>query len=461
MIKKVRDMTKGKPTKLIFMFAIPLMLGNIFQQLYNIVDTIVIGKFIGVEALAAVGAGAWIYWMTTDVIIGFSQGFSILISQCFGEDNIKKLRKTVTMSIFLAIIMSILMTILSLALSKPVLILLNTPDNIIDMALSYLRIVFCGISVIMAYNTFSAILRALGNSRTPLVAMVIAAIINVVLDILFVVVFKMGIAGAAIATIIAQLFSGIFCFSFIRKLPILKLKKEDWKIDMDIIKKLIYLGAPISFQNGIIGFGGLVVQYVINGFGFIFVAGFTATNKLYGILEVAAVSFGYSVSTFTGQNLGAKKYDRIHSGIKSAIKMSIITSIIISIIMIVFGRNILSMFISGAPKEVKLVIDIAYKYLLIMSSMLFILYMLHVYRCALQGMGDTIVPMISGILELVMRISVALLLPLLLGQTGIYFAEVAAWIGAVVILMPTYYIRVKMIKSSSLANEINELDISL
>lgn len=445
MIKKVRDMTKDKPAKLIILFAIPLMLGNIFQQLYNIVDTIVIGKFIGVEALAAIGAGTWLYWMATDIIIGFTQGFSILISQYFGEDNIKKLRKTVTMSILLAVIMSILMTVLSLTLAKPVLILLNTPENIIDISLAYLRIVFAGISVIMAYNTFSAILRALGNSRTPLVAMIIAAFINIVLDLVLVVGLKIGVAGAAIATVIAQLFSGLFCFGFLRKIPLLKLKKDDWKIDKEIIKKLVYLGTPISFQNGIIGFGGLVVQYVINGFGFIFVAGFTATNKLYGILEVAAVSFGYSISTFTGQNLGAKKYDRIRVGMKAALKMAIGTSIIISIIMIVFGRNILSMFISGTPEEVKLVIDIAYRYLTVMSSMLFILYMLHTYRCAIQGMGDTIIPMTSGIIELFMRIGVVLILPIFVGQIGIYFAEVAAWTGAVMILMPTYYIRLRKI----------------
>ena len=445
MIKKVRDMTKDKPAKLIILFAIPLMLGNIFQQLYNIVDTIVIGKFIGVEALAAIGAGTWLYWMTTDIIIGFTQGFSILISQCFGEDNIKKLRKTVTMSILLAVIMSIIMTVLSLTLAKPVLVLLNTPENILDISLAYLRIVFGGISVIMAYNTFSAILRALGNSRTPLVAMIIAAFINIVLDLLLVVGLKIGVAGAAIATVIAQLFSGLFCFGFLKKIPLLKLKKDDWKIDKDIIKQLVYLGAPISFQNGIIGFGGLVVQYVINGFGFIFVAGFTATNKLYGILEVAAVSFGYSISTFTGQNLGAKKYDRIRVGMKAALKMAIGTSIIISIIMIVFGRNILSMFISGTPEEVKLVIDIAYRYLTVMSSMLFILYMLHTYRCAIQGMGDTIIPMTSGIIELFMRIGVVLILPIFVGQIGIYFAEVAAWTGAVIILMPTYYIRLRKI----------------
>ncbi len=450
----IRDMTEGKPSKLIFIFALPLIFGNIFQQLYTIVDTIVIGKFIGVEALAVVGSGAWLNWMVIDMIIGFTQGFSILISQYFGENNIKKLRKTVTMAIILAIILGIFMTTISLLAVKPILIMLNTPENIINDSLSFLLIAFCGIPAILAYNTCSAILRALGNSRTPLIAMVIASAINVLLDILFVVVFKLGIKGPAIATVIAQVFSFLYCVNSVRQLSILKITSEDFKIDMFMIRKLILLGTPISFQNGIIGFGGLVVQYVINGFGFIFVAGFTATNKLYGILELVAVALGYAMSTFTGQNLGAQKYERIRKGMNSALKMTVGTSIILSLIIFFFGRYFVLMFISGSPAEVELVTDVAHKYLMVMSSMLFVLYMLHIYRNALQGMGDTIIPMISGIVELCMRISVALFLPLLIGETGIYFAEVAAWLGAELILMTAYYIRVKKLGGEDLEKNL-------
>ncbi|OPJ58601.1 MATE family efflux transporter [Clostridium chromiireducens] len=448
MSSKIKDMTVGKPLRLIFMFALPLIFGNIFQQLYTIVDTIVIGKFLGVEALAAVGAGAWLNWMVIDIIIGFTQGFSILISQYFGENNMEKLRKTVTMSTILVTILGVLMTIISLLAARPVLVLLNTPENIINDSLSFLWVAFCGIPAILAYNTCSAILRALGDSRTPLMAMITASIINVVLDMIFVLVFKLGIIGPAIATVIAQIFSFIYCINNVRKLSILKLTLEDFNIDMYMIRKLTFLGAPISFQNGIIGFGGLVVQYVVNGFGFMFVAGFTATNKLYGILELVAVALGYSMATFTGQNLGAKKYDRIRIGMNSALKMAVGTSVILSAILFLFGRYFALMFISGNPQEVKQVTDIAYKYLMVMSSMLFILYMLHIYRNALQGMGDTIIPMVSGIVELCMRISVALFLPLLIGETGIYFAEVAAWLGAEVILMITYYIRIRKLKDN-------------
>lgn len=449
----IKNMTEGKPAKLIFLFALPLIFGNVFQQLYNVVDTVVIGKFIGVEALAAVGSGAWLNWMSIDVIIGFTQGFSILISQYFGENNIIKLRKTVTMSVILASIMGVLMTIITLCAAKPVLNLLNTPQNIIDDALIFLRIAFCGIPAILAYNTCSAILRALGNSRTPLIAMIIASVINVVLDFIFVLGFKWGIKGPAIATVIAQLFSFIYCLNNIRHISILKFTRDDFNMDTYIIKKLVYLGLPISFQNGIIGFGGLVVQYVINSFGFIFVAGFTATNKLYGLLELVAVSLGYATATYTGQNLGAKKYDRIRKGINSALKMAVGTSVVLSVILIAFGHYFVAMFISGNTEEVKLVTDVASKYLTVMSSMLFILYMLHIYRNAIQGMGDTIVPMISGIVELTMRISVALFLPLLIGETGIYFAEVAAWLGAEIILMTAYYIKVKKLKPADIENE--------
>lgn len=441
MTARVKDMTKGKPAKLIITFALPLMLGNVFQQMYTMVDTIVVGRVVGVEALAAIGAAEWLNWLLLGLIIGFTQGFSLLVSQRFGAEDFNGLKKTITMSVILSGGIAIIMTTVGLVFSKPVLQMMNTPDNIIGDSNSYLSILFSGIIVVTAYNMASSILRAMGDSRTPLYAMIIASAINVVLDVLLVAGFHLGVAGAAIATVMAQVFSFLYCLKAIRRLPVIKTKRKHWNLDKKIITSLIKLGAPMAFQNAIIGGGGLVVQYVINGFGFIFVAGFTATNKLYGLLELAATSFGFAMATFTGQNLGAKKYHRIRSGMNSAIKMAVVTSLITSAIAILFGRNILMLFISGTPKEVEAVIRVAYRYLFTMASMLFILYLLHLYRSALQGMGDTVVPMISGIIELIMRISTILLLPHLIGEAGIYFAEIAAWLGAEVLLMTMYYVR--------------------
>lgn len=437
-----RDMTTGKPARLLLSFALPLMAGNICQQLYTMVDTMVVGQVLGVEALASLGAADWLNWLVLGIIMGFTQGFSILISQRFGAEDQDGLRKVTAMSTLLSAVIAVVVTVSSLLLAEPVLRLLNTPDNVLPGSLSYLRIIFSGSVIVTAYNMMASILRAMGDSRTPLYAMLVASVVNIGLDLLFVMGFHWGIPGAAAATVIAQGCSCLFCLAVLRRMSVLRMTKTDWHPDGCLCRRLFQLGLPMAFQNTVIAVGGLVIQFVINGFGFLFVAGFTATNKLYGLLELAATSFGFSMATYAGQNLGAKKYRRICEGMRSALKMAVATSVIISAAMIAFGKPVLLLFISGEPGEVAQVLDIAYTYLFIMCCLLSVLYLLHLYRSALQGMGDTVIPMVSGIAELTMRIGCALLLPIWLEQYGIYFAEIAAWAGAVVILVTFYYIRI-------------------
>lgn len=443
MSSKVQDMTSGSPARLIMLFAIPLMLGNIFQQLYTMVDTIVVGQIVGVQALAALGAVEWVMWLVLGVASGMTQGFSILIAQYYGAREIKDLKKALAHSYILTAILAAAVLVVSQSGAYGLLRFLNTPENIIGMSMSYLRVVFCGIPMIAAYNIFASALRAMGNSKTPLTAMILAAIINVVLDILFVAQFHMGVAGAAAATVIAQSFSAVYCFLVLRKINIVKLEKSHFSKDTVLDKKLLKLGTPIVFQNVIIAVGGLVVQYVVNGYGFLFVAGFTATNKLYGLLEMAAISYGYAIVTYVGQNLGAKRPDRIKKGVRASAVIAAITSAVISVVMIFWGKTILSLFISGDPKQTQQVLEIAYHYLFIMACFLWILYFLYVYRSALQGLGDTVIPMMSGVAEFVMRVGVALLLPLAMGENGIFYAEITAWTGAAVLLAVNYYRRVK------------------
>ena len=271
--------------------------------------------------------------------------------------------------------------------------------------------------------------------------MIIASVLNISLDILFVAGFGWGVAGAAIATVIAQSFSAVYCFLILRRIDIVHLTRADVMPASGMNARLMKLGIPVVFQNIIIGVGGLVVQYVINGYGFLFVAGFTATNKLYGLLEMAAISYGYAIVTYVGQNLGAGKIDRIRKGVRSSMMLSLLTSLIISAAMFLFGKNILSLFISGEPQQTQQVLAIAFKYLSIMAAMLWVLYFLYVYRSALQGLGDTLMPMVSGMAEFVMRISGARIRPQFIGQDGIFFAEIAAWSGATVILCISYYVR--------------------
>lgn len=442
MADRTRSMTQGSPTGLLITFALPLMLGNVFQQLYTVVDTAVVGQGVGVEALAALGAADWLNWLVLSVVQGLAQGFSILMAQYFGAKDYRQLSRTVGASATLCAAAAVLMLLLSQGLSEPVLRLLNTPGDIIGDSLLYLRIIFAGIPIITAYNLLASILRALGDSRTPLYAVVVATVVNIGLDLLFVLVFHWGIAGAAGATLIAQTVSTVYCYVNVRRVKLLELRPGDFKLDRSAAGALLKLGSPVAMQNAIISAGGMVVQSVVNRYGMLFIAGFTATNKLYGLLEIAATSYGYAVTSFVGQNLGGGLFRRIRRGMRSATVIALLTSAVIAVSMLLLGRLFLGLFISGTPEEAEASMDIAYKYLAMMSLFLPVLYMLHIYRSALMGLGDTVVPMISGFVEMVMRVGIALFLPLVLAD-GIYYAEVGAWTGAAVLLTAAYFVRMR------------------
>ncbi len=452
MAARIKNMTDGKPASLILAFAMPLMVGNVFQQLYTVVDTMVVGKALGVTALAALGSADWLNWLMLGIIQGITQGFGILMAQEFGAGRHEDLRKTIGCSLSLSLISSVLLLCAGQLIVRPVLVLLQTPPEIIGNAMLYLRIMYLGVPVVMAYNLFATVLRSLGDGRTPLHAMIVAAIVNIVLDVLFVIVLGFGIAGAAVATLIAQLVSSLFCLYHIRKIEFLALSPSDFSLQDHRPAKLLMLGSPMAFQNAIISIGGMIVQFVVNGFGVIFIAGFTATNKLYGVLEVAATSYGYSMVTYTGQNLGAGRVDRIRKGTRAAILIALITSAVIAAVMLLGGKAILSCFISGTPEQFDQTLQIAYYYLAVMSIFLPVLYILHITRSTIQGMGNTVLPMASGIAEFVMRAMTAILLPMLIGNTGIFYAEIMAWMGADLILVCSYFSVVRKIERLISAN---------
>ncbi len=322
--------TEGNPWRIILLFSLPLMAGNIFQQMYTVVDTAVVGKVLGVEALAALGAVDWLNWLTLGVTQGFAQGFSILMAQRFGAGEKEKLRRTITNSIFLAMLCALCLTVLSEAAAGWAISLLKTPVEIRPVSMAYLRILFGGLPIVMAYNLAAAVLRALGNGRQPLIAMVIASLTNIILDFLFVMEFQWGVQGAAAATLIAQCLSAVYCIWHIRRIRELRLKKEDWKPEGALCVMLMKLGLPMAFQNTVISVGGMIVQMIVNGFGVIFIAGMTATNKLYGILEVAATSYGYAMVTYSGQNLGAGKLRRVSEGVRAGLAIAMATSVLIA-----------------------------------------------------------------------------------------------------------------------------------
>ena len=432
-------LTEGQPWRLLLLFSLPLMAGNIFQQLYTVVDTAVVGKVLGVDALAALGAVDWLNWLTLGAIQGFAQGFSILMAQKFGAGDHARLRQTITNSIVLSVLCAIVLTAASQGLAGAVVSLLQTPEDIRPISMAYLRILFAGLPVVMAYNLSAAILRALGDGRTPLAAMVLASLTNIALDFLFVLGFHWGVQGAAAATIIAQCLAAAFCIWRICRIEILRLKRDDWTFSALLCGRLMRLGSPMAFQNTVIAVGGMILQAIVNGFGVAFIAGFTATNKLYGILEVAATSYGYAMSTYAGQNLGAGKISRVSEGIRAGLVISMITSALITVLMLMGGRWILSCFVPTDAGQSAQALDVAFRYLAIMSLCLPVLYILHITRSCIQGLGNTVLPMVSGMAEFVMRTGGALLLPVAFGETGVMFAEVLAWAGADLILVPSYF----------------------
>jgi len=445
MSAKIKDMTRGSPLPLIISFALPLMVGNIFQQLYTVVDTMVVGKALGVDALAALGATDWLYWMLLGMIQGVTQGFGILMAREFGAKQYENLRSVVGSSITLSALSALLFLIVGQTLAQPLLEMLKTPDKIMPWSLLYLRIMVLGLPIVMAYNLLATILRSLGDGQTPLYAMIVAALSNIVLDLLFVLVFQWGIAGAAIATLIAQGISSIYCLVKIKRIEFMTLNRSHFALKPAMAGRLLALGSPMAAQNAIIAVGGMIITAVVNGYSVAFIGGFTASNKLYGVLEIAATSYGYAMITFVGQNLGAAKLDRIKTGMRWATTVALGTSALIGTVMLVFGETIVGAFISGTPAEVVEATKAGYTYLSIMSICLPVLYILHVTRSAVQGMGDTVLPMVSGIAEFIMRTGGVLILPALLGENGIFVAEVLAWFGADLILVPSYFITFKRI----------------
>lgn len=431
-------MTEGKPIKLIVSFAIPLMIGNIFQQMYSVIDSMVVGKTLGVSALAALGASSWPNWILIGMIQGLSQGISILLARSFGKNDQNELKRGFGNAIILSAVFSLILLITGELFSPHVLRLLNTPEELMPFALTYLRIVISGVMIIMGYNLLAATLRALGDSRTPLYAMIGASVVNIVLDLLFVRVLGMGIDGAAFATVLAQTFSMAVCLPAIFHTRVLHLKKSDFRAESGLLRSMIILSTPMVLQNFLIAGGGMIVQSVANSFSVTFIAGFTAGAKMHGVLEIATSSFGFAMTTYVAQNLGAERFDRIHSGVRSAIKAALITAVIIASVMLITGRPILRGFVSGSPEEVAATVDVAYRYLAIMCVCLPVLYLLYVFRSSTQGLGNTFLPMVSAFAELLMRTGSALLLANIIGETGLFIAEVAAWFGADAVLILSY-----------------------
>ena len=451
---RTRDMTTGSPTRHILLFCLPIIAGNAFQQLYSLVDSYVVGQ-LSVDALNAVASSGWLDWTVLSLAIGLAQGFGIQVAQSFGANDVKQMHRAIGQSLLLSVGTVLLVELLAQSFIRPVLELMDMPLETIDMTESYLRIIFAGLPLVMGFNVFGGFLRSVGNSTTPLIAMTIAALTNIALDFYLVLHVGLNVAGAAIATVISQGLSCLICLIAVLRMPIMHISRTDVRPDGAMIKRLLVLGLPIAFQNLIISVGGLVLQSIVNGLryvlsaGYAFVAGFNTTSRLTGLIEMAGSSLGNAVGTFAGQNLGAGRLDRVRLGMRKAAQIGVGIALFVGLVMFLWGQGLLSLFLTDKdPVKVADTLAVAYRYLCVMSAGLPMLYLLFGYRTTLQGIGDTFIPMISGFIELAMRILCALLLPSIMGEWGVYLAEIAAWVGAAVLLMWGYYRRMRQLEAA-------------
>ena len=441
------DMTTGNPVKLILLFSIPLLIGNIFQQFYSMVDTIIVGRFVGVEALAAVGTTSSMGFLVNGFVMGLTSGFAVLISQKYGAKDEAGVKKAVASSITLSIIATIIVTFISVISAKPLLALMNTPSNIMKDASTYIIILYAGNVAIIFYNMMAAILRALGDSKTPLYFLIVSSVLNIILDLVLIINFKMGVAGAAYATVISQGVSALLCVIYTyKKYKILRLKKEDFKVKKKYYRKHLKVGIPMALQFSITAIGIMTVQSAINIFGSTVIASYAAASKVLQLVMQPATTLGVTMATYCGQNIGAKRYDRIKLGVKKCVQISIITSLISAMVLIFLGKYFVMMFVSNPDAEI---LSYAQQVLNISAIFFIPLGLIFVYRNALQGIGDSFIPMMAGVYELVARAVVAFTLPKVLEFMGICLADPVAWFAAVIPLAYTYYKREKSFKYES------------
>ena len=432
-----KDLTSGSPLKVILMFTFPLVLGNLFQQFYALADTIIVGRFCGVSALASVGATGSVNYLILGFVIGVCNGFAIPIAQLFGARDYKDLRRHVANAAWLCIAASVVLTIATVALTRPMMQLMQTPDDIIDGAVIYIGWIFAGIPFIFLYNMVAAIMRALGDSKTPLYFLILTSALNIGLDLLFVIPFKFGVIGAALATDISQVISGVLSFIYLcRKFDVLKMQKGDLAFSKKACVRLMGIGVPMGLQCSITAIGSVIMQWAVNMLGSTAVAAVTAAGKTQNLLTVPLESVGTAMATYAGQNLGASRMDRVRKGTNSAMLIILVYGLASAFILHFTDVQIMGLFLDTA-KEVDIV-AMGREYLFWNSVFFVPLGALIVWRYTIQGLGFSSLAMLAGVAEMIARTAVAIILVPILGYFGAELANPAAWVAACLFLYPAY-----------------------
>ncbi len=443
----VRDMTHGSPMKLIVGFWFPVLIGNLFQQVYNLVDSVIVGRFVGVNAFAGVSATGSLNFLIIGLLLGMCSGCAIPVAQAFGEGNPHTMRKYFANAIYLCGALSAVMSVATVLLTPAILRWTGTPEDIMDEAYHYIVYIFGGMSAIMVYNLSSGVLRAVGNTRTPLYFLILSCAVNVGLDFLFVVGLGMGVTGASLATVAAQLLSGALCaWVIFKKYDVLRIHGEEWRFDPACVRRLAGMGLPMGMQFSITAVGSLIMQTAVNGLGSGAVAAIGAGAKVYTLFCCPFDAIGATIATWCGQNLGARRIDRVRAGVRLSIGVMAIYAVAAMLLVRLWGAPLIRLFITGGQDAI--VAD-ALKYLNMVTLFFIPLLAIFVLRNALQGLGFSRVAMFAGLFELVGRAFVAFMLVGPYGFSGAIMANPAAWIMADVLLIPAYLSAVRRLRLGS------------
>ncbi|MCM1102434.1 MAG: MATE family efflux transporter [Clostridium sp.] len=433
-----RDMTQGNPVKLILAFALPMLLGLLFQQFYSMVDTIIVGKWLGVDALAAVGSTGSINFMIIGFCMGVCNGFAIPVAQRFGSKDYVSLRRFVANSVWVSAVFAAVMTVAVCVLCMPILKAMNTPDNIIDQSYDYIFVIFLGIPVTYLYNLLSGIIRSLGDSRTPVYFLILSSMINILLDIVSIRYLHMGVAGPAWATVISQAVSGLLCLVYIhRKFEILHLRPNEWRPDGDYIHTLLFMGVPMGLQYSITAIGSVILQTAVNGLGSAAVATVTAGSKMSMFFCCPFDALGGTIATYAGQNVGAKQPQRIDSGIKAAVLIGFAYSLVACAILTFFGDTIALLFLDADETAI---LSQVHRFVIANSAFYMALTLVNVVRFCIQGMGFSVFAILAGVCEMIARTIMGFGVVPLLGFGAVCFANPLAWVMADAFLIPAYLI---------------------
>jgi len=425
---KTYDLTKGKVSSIILKFFFPMLFTNMLQQLYTIADTAIVGKGLGDNALAAVGNMSSLTFLIIGFSLGLSNGFSVSIAQNYGAKNYTQMKKAIASSVKLSFVIAILLTTISVVFLNPVLIMLQTDKSILKDSLIYGYIIFGGLASTIAYNLCACILRALGDSKTPFIAIIASTIINIVLNCVFIFGFKTGVEGAAVATIFAQVVSAFICFKRLKKIEIIRLTAQDFKTDLALYAELFRNGLPMALMNSITAVGCMVIQYFVNGLGVAYTSAYSACSKYINLFMQPACTAGFAMSSFTSQNYGAGQYFRIKEGLKVCLSIALTTYIVFGSVMFFFPETLAKIMLSGDEQ-----IALAAQYLPVCGIMIFAVDFLFVFRSGVQAMGRPFIPMISGIVEMVMRVVVIVTFVSERGFITTAYAEILAWLAALLL----------------------------